>query len=276
MKQYLDLMKKVLEEGTWQENRTGIRTKMIPGAMLQFDMSKGFPAITTKKLAFKSGVGELLGFLRGYTNAEDFERLGCKFWRANADETPGWVNNPNRKGPGDLGRIYSSQWTNWCGQLNQVEKLISDIKQDPTSRRLLVTAWNPLDLSFQALPSCHISLGVNINQSSQTMNLWWMQRSCDLFLGIPVNILSYATLLNLLTKITGYTPGILIGHLTDVHIYENHLDQIQEQLSRQPFDLPQLRLIGIDSTTKLEKIEPEQIELVGYECHPAIKAPMAV
>lgn len=180
MRQYLDLMQKILDKGVWQENRTGIRTKMIPNEMLKFDMSEGFPAITTKKLAFKSGVGELLGFLRGYDNAADFEKLGCKFWWQNANETKSWVENPNRKGDGDLGKVYGQQWIHWKsskgGELNQIQKLLQDIKTDPTSRRLKVIAWRPDEFDEMALAPCHYVLNVIIEQKSKKMHLSWNQR----------------------------------------------------------------------------------------------------
>ena len=181
MKEYLELMEKVLLDGVWQDNRTGIRTKMIPGAMIQFDLSNGFPAVTTKKLAFKSMLGELIGFLRGYTDAQDFADLGCKFWFQNANETKSWLENPARKGENDLGAIYGKQWTRWnksdgTGELNQIETLIANIKADPTSRRLKVIAWRPDELHLMALPPCHYGFNVIIEQESKRLHLSWNQR----------------------------------------------------------------------------------------------------
>lgn len=280
MKQYLDLMKKVLDEGVWQENRTGIRTKMIPGAMLKFDMADGFPAVTTKKLAFKACVGELLGFLRGYTSANQFKELGCGFWMKNADENKAWLANSARKGQGDLGYIYSRLWTDMPHSLttvkwDQIEKLVEGIRNDPTSRRLIVSAWHPEVFDQAALPPCHYGFQVIIEQESKKMHLLWNQRSCDFFLGIPMNISSYALLLHMLCRITGYIPGTLTGFLADVHIYENHLDQVQEQLTREPKPLPSLKLT-FDPSIKLSEVNPEDISLEGYTSHEALKAPMAV
>ena len=279
MKQYLDLMQKVLDEGVWQENRTGVRTKMIPGAMLQFDMSEGFPAVTTKKLAFKGCIGELLGFFRAADSAKTFRDLGCNFWNQNANETKSWLENPNRKGEDDLGRIYGQQWRKWKnsdgGETDQLYELVEGIKSDPTSRRHRVTAWRPDEFHLMALPPCHYGFGVIIEQETSKMHLIWSQRSVDTFLGLPMNIASYGSLLHILARITGYIPGKLTGMLEDVHLYENHLDQVKEQLSRKPFSLPRLALIGIDSLTQLEDIEPDQFQLISYNHHPAIKAPMA-
>lgn len=281
MRQYLNLLQEVLTKGTLQENRTGISTLMIPGAMLKFDMAEGFPAVTTKKLAFKSGVAELLGFLRGYDNAKDFRELGCKFWDQNANETKSWVNNPNRKGEDDLGRIYGQQWRNWVrsdggGYLDQVQVLIEGIRKDPTSRRLIVNAWRPDEFDQMALPPCHILFQVIIEQTTKKMHMVWYQRSNDLFLGIPINSMSYGTLLHLLARITGHIPGTLTGFLADVHIYSNHINQVKLQLTRDPLPLPRLWLSPeIKQNTNLEDIQPDQIKLLSYYSHPAIHAPMA-
>lgn len=280
MQQYLELQKQVINKGTWQQNRTGIPTKMIPAAMLQFDLRDGFPLVTTRKMPFKSVVGELLGFIRGCTSAEEFRSLGCNFWNHNANENEAWLANPNRGGLDDLGKIYGYQWTHWdksiLGYLNQLNKLVYDIKQDPESRRLLVSAWRPDQFHEMALPPCHVLFKVLIDQSTKTMHLSWYQRSCDLFLGIPANIASYATLLTLLAKTTGYNPGILTGHLDDVHIYENHMQQVLLQLSREPLPLPKLVLEGVELGDDLASINPSQIYLEGYTHHDPIKAPMAV
>lgn len=293
MKQYLDLMKQVLEEGTWQDNRTGIRTKMIPGAMLKFDLQKGFPAVTTKKLFYGAVKGELLGFLRGADTIKEFNDLGCKVWDANG-KAEAWINNPNYRdiqhitdvdGPvnsGYLGRIYGVQWRDWSHKggpesLDQIETLLEQIRINPTSRRLLVTAWRPDELNQMALPPCHYGFQVIIEQETKTMHLLWNQRSCDLFLGIPFNIASYATLLHILARLTGYKVGTLTGFLADVHIYENHIDQCNEQLSREPLPLCSL---GIDEKigmrTYIDFINPEDIQLIAYKSHGPIKADMAV
>lgn len=315
MKQYLDLMKTVLNEGTWQENRTGVRCVTLPGAMLKFDMADGFPAVTTKKLAFKSVVGELIGFLRGETNVKAFQELGCKVWDGNATADY-WLNNPNNQGDGDLGRIYGAQWRGWPGSyllgeegdlsasthtltadgksyplfrqhVDQVEEALHEVRFNPTSRRIIVNAWNPAELDQMALPPCHLLFQLIPHVSTGKLHMVMYQRSCDLFLGVPFNIASYATLLHLFAAWTGYTPGTLTMMLADVHIYENHLDQVREQLSREPLPLPKLVIDGLDDTdpeelkkvpleTLLAALEPDDFMLFDYEHHPAIKAPMAV
>jgi thymidylate synthase len=293
MKQYLDLMQNVLEKGTWQANRTGIHSKMLPGAMLQFDLRDGFPAVTTKKLAYKAVVGELLGFLRGCDTVKEFNDLGCKVWDANAT-APSWTSNEHYReitrqrdleSEGYLGRIYGVQWRNWnCNQvpgqhttLDQIETLLMQIRDNPTSRRLIVSAWRPDELHQMALPPCHYAFQVIIEQETKTMHLLWNQRSCDLFLGIPFNIASYATLLHILARITGYNVGTLTGFLADVHIYENHVDQCTEQLSRDPKPLPELAICSnIKLGSPIESICPDDILLNSYNSWPAIKAEMAV
>lgn len=280
MKQYLNLLQDILDTGTWQNNRTGIRTKMLPGAMLKFDLRNGFPAVTTKKLAFNAVKGELLGFLRGVDTAKGFNELGCKVWDANAS-APAWQNNPANSTPdGDwLGRIYGKQWTDWNtsngGKLNQISWLLDQITTNPTSRRLVVSAWRPDEINQMALPPCHYAFQVIIEQDTNTMHLLWSQRSCDMFLGIPFNIASYALLLEILAKLTGYTAGTLTGFLADAHIYENHLEQVKEQISRTPLELPTL-VLSFPADIAITDISPDMITLLGYQSHAAIKADMAV
>jgi thymidylate synthase len=255
---------------------------MIPGEILKFDMTDGFPAMTTKQLAFSAVKGELLGFLRGYTSAAQFRELGCKIWDKNANENEDWLANHFRKGEDDLGYIYSRLWTDMPNHTpykwNQIERLISSIKEDPTSRRLLVNAWHPEVFDACALPPCHYGFQVIIEQDSNKMHMLWNQRSCDLFLGIPFNIASYALLLHLICRVTGYTPGTLTGFLADVHIYENHIDACHIQLSRELLHLPTLGISKlVVEGTPLENVRPEDIQWYGkYECHPPIKALMAV
>lgn len=282
MRQYLDLLERVMREGTMQQNRTGIAAKRITGAMLEFDMGDGFPVVTTKKLAFGSVKGELIGFLRGYTSAAQFRQLGCKVWDQNANENHAWIHNKNRKGHDDLGRIYGAQWNNWRGEYDdvyQIENLIDTIKDDPTSRRMIVTAWNPAELSRMALPPCHLLFQVLINEECREMSMVMYQRSCDMFLGIPFNIASYALLLHIVARATGYEPKKLCMMLADVHVYENHFDQVQEQRNREPYMLPEIQIFMRDCETAHERImllEPEDIQLVGYLHHPAITGAMAV
>jgi thymidylate synthase len=262
---------------------------MLPGAMLKFDLRNDFPAVTTKKLAYRAVVGELIGFLRGVNTAKGFRELGCKVWDANAT-APAWTDSEYCKlylkkfnanfDDGFLGRIYGKQWRDWktvFGSLDQIATLIQQIKTNPTSRRLLVTAWRPDELEYMALPPCHYGFQVIIEQETKTMHLLWNQRSCDVFLGIPFNIASYATLLHILARITGYTAGTLTGFLADVHFYENHLDAVREQLAREPMSLCQLAIAErIIDGTDIDVIEPDDIQLVDYVSHPAIKADMAV
>lgn len=283
MKQYHDLLEKVLREGTLQNNRTGIKTYSIVGEMLSFDMKDGFPAITTKKLAFNAVKGELLGFLRGYTSAADFRKLGCNIWNANANENEAWLNNPARKGEDDLGCIYGSNWINFNGEgVNQIKNALSEIVNNPTSRRIRVTAWNPLKLDQMALPPCHTDFQFYVNVETRELSMTMNQRSCDLFLGIPFNIASYALLLHIVAEATGYTPRHLKMFLGDIHIYENHVEQVKEQLSRTEFKLPQLHIkhwnedFDISMYGWIQSIEPDDIELDAYLSHQSISAPMAV
>ena len=284
MQQYLNLLQQVLNEGTWQSNRTGIATKRIDGAMLQFDMAKGFPAVTTKKLAFNAVKGELIGFIRGVTNAAQFRQLGCKVWDQNANENDAWLANPARCGHDDLGRVYGAQWRDWIGpyttkHIDQLANAIFEVEHNPTSRRIIVTAWNPGELDVMALPPCHMMFQLLVDLENNKLSMCMYQRSCDLFLGIPFNIASYALLLHILAKATGYLPGRLTMFLADVHIYENHIYQVELQLTRKPIALPQLFITPNGHYSGMEylsKLEPDHISLLGYRSHPAIKAEMAV
>jgi thymidylate synthase len=292
MKQYQELLRNILDNGTKQKNRTEVDTVMLPGAMLKFDLREGFPAVTTKKLFYGAVVGELLGFLRGCNTVKEFNDLGCKVWDANGSAS-GWINSDyykqielkntkkDFKSNGFLGRIYGVQWRNWIkssgGNLDQIKNLITEIKVNPTSRRLLVTAWRPDELYQMALPPCHYGFQVIIEQETRTMHLLWNQRSCDVFLGIPFNIASYATLLHLLARVTGYNVGTLTGFLADVHIYENHIEQVKEQLGRDPLALCEINISDrITENFDLKDVNPGDINLVGYKSYPSIKAEMAV
>jgi len=288
MRNYLDLLLDVLENGYRQGNRTGIDTLSIPGAMLRFDLAKGFPAVTTKKLAFKAVVGELIGFLRGYDSAADFRRLNCRIWDQNANENGQWLSNPNRKGEDDLGRIYGVQWRRWNrsggGELDQVMTALNDIRNNPTSRRIIINAWRPDEFDQMALPPCHVLYQFIVNTERKELNLCMYQRSADLFLGSAFNIASSALLLSIFARLTGYRPRVLSLFMGDAHIYENHLDQVLEQTRREPRRLPQLKIsdrIPVGTTehfdpTWIDRIEPDDFSLDGYDPHPAIKAPMAV
>lgn len=290
MQQYHDLLRDVLENGQREPNRTGIDTLTLPGATLRFDLRDGFPAVTTKKLYFDSVKGELIGFLRGCTSAADFRELGCKVWDQNANETEAWVQNPNRTGTDDLGRIYGAQWRDWTLidhesglrlSLDQIEKALRQVRQDPSSRRIIVSAWNPGELDEMALPPCHVMFQL-LPRSDGTLHMTMYQRSCDLFLGLPFNIASYALLLELFAAWTGRTAATLTMFLADVHIYETHMAQVKEQLTREEYSLPRLRLdlplncFRMSLTALLDDLRPDHITLRNYQSHPALPAPMAV
>ena len=287
MKQYLDLLQKVMDEGRWQANRTGIPTKRIDGAMLQFDLSKGFPAVTTKKLAFKAVIAELVGFIRGYDSAADFRRLGCNVWDQNANENADWLNNKNRVGEDDLGRVYGVQWREWVTPfstktIDQLTKAILDVENNPTSRRIIVNAWNPGELDIMALPPCHMLFQLLVDLESNKVSMCMYQRSCDLFLGIPFNIASYAALLHIIAAATNREVGTLTMFLADVHIYRNHIEQVEEQLSREFFPLPELEIDrkfferSFGSVERVLMCEPSDFTLKNYVSHLPIKAEMAV
>lgn len=278
MKQYLDLVKTVLETGTMQENRTGIRTISIPGAMMRFDLAEGFPAITTKKLAFKTAISELVGFLRAYSNAADFRALGCKVWDQNANENKQWLSNPYRKGTDDLGEIYGVQWRQWPAYkvvktldaaqiddakqhgfqvitqfnedgiektllykaVDQLRQCLDTIVTNPSDRRIIFHGWNWAQLDQMALPPCHLLYQFLPNPARKEISLCLYIRSNDLGLGAPFNITEGAALLSLAGRLTGYTPRWFTYFIGDAHIYENHQDMLQEQLKREPFPSPKL------------------------------------
>jgi len=286
MKQYLELLERVLEDGVWQDNRTGIPTKRLDGAMLQFDLTDGFPAVTTKRLAFNAVKGELIGFIRGYDNAAAFRNVGCKVWDQNANENEAWLANPNRKAQDDLGRIYGQQWRGWyhdtCSRIDQLKNAINDVIHNPTSRRIIVNAWNPADLDKMALPPCHMMFQLLVDTSANEVSMCMYQRSCDMFLGVPFNIASYALLLELIAMVTGRKAKRLTMFLADVHIYRNHTSQVITQLDRTPVRLPSLGLNheiltrSDNPVRQLELIMPDDIWLDDYEPCEAIKAEMAV
>lgn len=323
MKQYLDLVRDVIENGTLQGNRTGIRTISLPGAMLRFDLQKGFPAITTRKLAFKSAIGEMVGFLRGVKNAGEFRELGCKVWDQNANENAQWLANPFRQGQDDLGEIYGVQWRQWPGYkriplsnpaaiemaekagfrriaqdeengvafvilykaIDQVRQCLDTIANDPGSRRILFHGWNCAQLDEMALPPCHLLYQFHPNVETREISLTLYIRSNDLGLGTPFNLTEGAALLSLFGRLTGYTPRWFTYFIGDAHVYENHLDMLNEQLKREPLEAPKLvisdRVPAFAETGKyepewLEKIEPGDFWLEGYEHHAPMTAPMAV
>ena len=282
MRQYLDILEKA-KNGLRKENRTDFDHYGYHGDMMKFNLADGFPAVTTKKLAFKSVVAEMLCFLRGYSNVNDFNKMGCKVWDANADADY-WTNNPHCKGNGDLGRIYGVQARGWMPPrthpdstgVDQLKKVYNHLKAGIDDRREIVTHWNPGELDKMALPPCHLLYQFGIQ--GRVLNLTMYQRSCDVPLGIPFNIAGYAWLLSVMAKITGLIPGTFTHMMHDIHVYENQFDLIDEQLSREPMKLPRL-LINPDITC-LEDLEtwvmPDDFTLDGYEHHQHIKYPFAV
>lgn len=293
--QYHELLKHILANGTWKGNRTGVRTLFVPGYHLRFDLSKGFPLITTKKVPFTSIIGELLCFLKGYDQAFAFRDHKCNVWNANAND-PGkpdapnaWLKSPYRRGDDDLGRIYGVQWRYWAGHerdYDQVQKLLDTLEKNPLDRRMIVNAWNVEDIyeGKMALPPCHVMHQVLYEPETNKLHMTMYQRSCDVFLGIPFNIASYAALLTLYARSAGMEPGELSLFLADVHIYENHMDQVAEQLSRTPSPNPGFVCsvrpkaeCGEDLLAQIYHLDVvNDFKVVDYECHPAIKADMAV
>ncbi len=277
--QYLNLLEKVLEHGDDVPDRTNTGCRTIKGSMFDFDLKKGFPLLTTKKMYTKQLVGELLGFIRGYDNAEDFRSLGCTLWDDNANKDAGWLSNPNRKGEDDLGRIYGVQWRRWNNEFDQLEVLTHKLENNPYDRRMIVTAYNPSDVTQMSLPPCHMFFQCGIENGNElVVNMY--QRSCDMFLGVPYNIASYALLNHLLAEASGLKPGRLIMSLFDVHLYSNHLEQAKEQLTRIPLPFCDVEIPKREAAPNpieyLEVLSPEDIIFLNYQSHSPIKAPMAV
>ena len=264
MRQYLDLMAKVLEEGTDKSDRTGTGTRSIFGHQMRFDLSRGFPVLTTKKLHLKSIIHELLWFLAGDTNVAYLQENGVRIWNEWADEN------------GDLGPVYGYQWRSWPDKdgrpIDQIRNLVDDIRERSDSRRLIVTAWNPADVPKMALPPCHCLFQFYVADGKLSCQLY--QRSADVFLGVPFNIASYALLTLMVAQVAGLQPGDFIHSLGDAHLYRNHFDQAREQLQREPGRLPTLRINP--DVTDLFAFRYDDFELVGYEAAPHIAAPVAV
>ncbi|WP_374341349.1 thymidylate synthase [Azonexus sp.] len=282
MQAYLDLVRDIFDNGSWQDNRTGIRTRSLPGAMLKFDLQQGFPAVTTKKLAFKSAIGELVGFLRGKRSAADFRALGCKVWDQNANENAQWLANPYRLADDDLGPVYGVQWREWpayklidlalpqagaqvadalargyaqigtVGEgagsallykaVDQLRQCLDTIVNDPGNRRILFHGWNWAQIEEMALPPCHLLYQFLCNPSAREISLCLYIRSNDVGLGTPFNLTEGAALLTLVGRLTGYTPRWFTYFIGDAHIYENHVGMLQEQLRREPLPAPRLIL----------------------------------
>ncbi|HYK78608.1 MAG TPA: thymidylate synthase [Micropepsaceae bacterium] len=264
MRQYHDLLERVLKEGVEKRDRTGTGTLSVFGHQARFDLAKGFPLVTTKKLHVKSIIYELLWFLKGDTNVRFLQEHGVRIWDEWADEK------------GDLGPVYGRQWRSWPkgdgGTIDQIAQVVADIKRNPDSRRLIVTAWNPADIAKMALPPCHCLFQFYVANGRLSCQLY--QRSADIFLGVPFNIASYALLTMMVAQVTGLKPGEFIHTFGDAHLYLNHLDQAREQLTRRPYPLPVMALNP--DVTDIFGFHFEDFILENYQAHPHIKAPVAV
>lgn len=270
--QYEGLLQKVLIFGKPKSDRTGVGTRSIFGAQLRWDLNQGFPLVTTKKVHFKSIVAELLWFLQGGSNVKELQAMGCNIWNEWADAN------------GDLGPVYGVQWRNWprfdvysggeaykTTGIDQMTNLIEGLKRDPSGRRHIISSWNVADLPKMALPPCHILAQFDVTDGRLSCQVY--QRSCDMFLGVPFDIASYACLTHMVAQQTGYQVGDLVWVGGDCHIYNNHVDQVREQLLRYPYPMPSLSLIG---RKDIFSYGPSDISLVNYQHHPAIKAQVAV
>jgi thymidylate synthase len=288
-KVYLDALKNILENGEDRPDRTGVGTRSIFGLQMRFNLEDGFPAITTKKLAWKAVVSELLWFIEGSGDEYRLREIlhGDRYsekrtiWTDNA-EADYWVKRKLQRHPGDLGRVYGVQWRRWRKPLIRINKvilqnhdqlleLIDGIKSDPYSRRHIITAWNPGELDLMALPPCHMMAQFYVNNGKLSCQMY--QRSADMFLGVPFNIASYALFTHMIAQVCNLEVGELIITLGDAHIYNNHFEQVKEQIKREPKPLATLELNSEISV--ITEFEMEDVELVGYESHEAIKAPMA-
>ncbi len=264
MRQYLDLLADIMRNGTDRQDRTGTGTRSVFGRQLRFDLSRGFPLLTTKKVHLKSVVYELLWFLRGETNVRWLQERGVTIWDKWADEN------------GDLGPVYGSQWRSWPdgrgGTIDQIANVVHSIRTKPDSRRHMVVAWNPAEVDDMALPPCHCLFQFYVADGRLSCQLY--QRSGDIFLGVPFNMASYALLTHMMAQVTGLQVGEFIHTFGDVHLYANHFEQAHEQLKREPRALPRVTLNP--DRTSIFDFEYEDFLVTGYDPHPAIKAPVAV
>jgi len=264
MQQYLDLLARVLDSGMDRDDRTGTGTRSVFGHQMRFDLAAGFPLLTTKKLHIRSIIHELLWFVSGDTNIRYLQDNGVSIWDEWADDN------------GDLGPVYGKQWRHWQTpdgrEIDQLAELISMIKTNPESRRLMLTAWNPADVPHMALPPCHCLFQFHVAKGRLSCQLY--QRSADIFLGVPFNIASYALMTHMIARICGLKPGEFVHVLGDAHLYSNHFDQAREQLSRAPGALPQLVIHRTPDS--IDGFHFDDFEITGYDAQPHIAAPIAV
>ena len=264
MRQYHELMRRILEEGTPKDDRTGTGTLSVFGHQMRFDLAEGFPLVTTKKVHLRSIIHELLWFIRGETNVRSLQAEGVSIWDEWADEQ------------GDLGPVYGAQWRSWPdadgGTVDQLAAVIEQIRTNPSSRRLMVSAWNPADLPRMALAPCHALFQFDVTGGRLSCQLY--QRSADVFLGVPFNIASYALLTHMVAQVCDLEPGDFVHVLGDAHLYRNHLEQARQQLQREPRPLPRLELDP--SVRKIDAFRFEHVAIHGYDPHPHIAAPVAV
>jgi thymidylate synthase len=262
-RQYLALLSDIMTHGARRGDRTGTGTLSLFGRQMRFDLAAGFPLLTTKTVHFKSVVLELVWFLGGHTNVRWLQERGCTIWNEWADET------------GELGPVYGKQWRSWAAPdgrtIDQMARAVASIRENPDSRRHIVSAWNPADVDDMALPPCHCLFQFHVAGGRLSCQLY--QRSADVFLGVPFNIASYALLTHMVAKVTGLAAGEFIHTIGDAHLYLNHLDQAARQLARDPYAFPTLRLAH---RTDLFAFAPQDIAVEGYKAHPAIRAPIAV
>jgi len=261
---YLNLLQHILEHGTDKKDRTGTGTRSVFGYQMRLDLQQGFPLLTTKKVHLKSILYELLWFLQGSTNIAYLKEHGVSIWDEWADEN------------GELGPVYGSQWRSWKTtdgrSIDQIAGVVAQIRKNPDSRRLIVSAWNPGEIESMALPPCHVLFQFYVADGRLSCQLY--QRSADVFLGVPFNIASYALLTLMVAQVSGLQPGDFVHTFGDVHLYNNHFEQARLQLSRQPYALPQIRINP--EVQSIFGFKYEDFELLNYQCHPAIKAPVAV
>ncbi len=262
MKQYLDILKDIMQNGQDADNRTGIYARKVFGRQMRFDLSEGFPLVTTKKTYLRGIIHELIWLLSGNTNIKYLHDNNVTIWDEWADEN------------GDLGPVYGHQWRNFNSQgIDQIKDVIERIKKNPQDRRLIVTAWNPAQIDEMALPPCHCFFQFDVTPDGK-LNCMLYQRSCDMFLGVPFNIASYSLLTMMIAQVCGLKAGEFVHTLGNAHIYSNHFDQVKLQLSREPYPLPKMKLNP--EVKNIDDFKFEDFELVDYQCHPVIKGDVAV